>query len=56
MISVNQGDPRRPLGGYMTEVEDWLRLYGIDADKILDAGRRDLADINGRQPIARCGL
>ena len=37
---------------YMTDVEDWLRLYGIDMDKILDAGRRDLAEIN-ESPVER---
>ena len=37
---------------YMTEVEDWLRLYGIDMDRILDAGRRDLAQIN-EAPVKR---
>ena len=37
---------------YMTNVEDWLRLYGIDMDKILDAGRRDLAEIN-ESPVER---
>ena len=37
---------------YMPDVEDWLRLYGIDMDKILDAGRRDLAEIN-ESPVER---
>ena len=37
---------------YMTDVEDWLRLYGIDMEKILDAGRRDLAEIN-ESPVKR---
>ena len=37
---------------YMTEAEDWLRLYGIDMDRILDAGRRDLAQIN-EAPVKR---
>lgn len=36
---------------YMTDVEQWIRMFGIDVDKILDASRRNLDAINGLGPL-----